>query len=53
MVGTRVDPKTAERLEKVAKADFRTVGNVVELLISRALPDLEAEVMGEPQEVEA
>lgn len=49
-VGARVSRSLDERLERLAKADHRTKGNLIELLMLRGLPEMEVEVLGESQE---
>lgn len=51
-VALRLPPETVERIEQIAERDHRTVANVVSLLVDRALPGLECEVMGVEQGAE-
>lgn len=46
VVALRLDSDLAARVEKAASEDQRTVGNALRLLITRALPDYEKEVLG-------
>lgn len=46
VVSARLDETLVERLERVAKADQRSMGNIMRLMILRVLPEFEREVLG-------
>jgi len=46
VVSLRLDGELAERVERAASEDQRSVGNALRLLITRALPEYEREVLG-------
>lgn len=46
VVALRLDGEIAGRVERAASADQRAVGNALRLLITRALPEYEREVLG-------
>jgi hypothetical protein len=48
VVSLRLDGDIAGRVERAAAEDQRSVGNALRLLIVRALPEYEREVLGAP-----
>lgn len=46
VVALRLEQSLAERVERAAEADQRTIGNAVRLLVIRGLGEYEREVMG-------
>lgn len=47
VVAARLDSDLVERLERVAAADHRSLGNTIRVIIMRGLPSLEREVLGD------
>ena len=47
---TRIEADLMKRLELVARIDRRTVSQMIEMCVERALPELEEEMQPDPKE---